>query len=308
MPLQPPSFGSLQYWNNRFTSNSNPFEWLEAPTALDPYLVNALKETGDQVPEILHIGCGTSLLSFHLRAHVEQPCQIHNLDYSEVAIDVGRRREIDIFDVEGIDEETIDESGSLSGEAQAKMARPVPQPGPEDTARSPFMRWSSANLLSHNSLLNACNPSTYSVIVDKSTSDSIACADDIYVPLPYHIRTAGKTTPPHLTQSSEPVHPLHILAIHLAAVVKPKARWIALSYSQDRYPFLNRSTTEGTASTSAVDSAIAELDGFADELDDDLDNIPREMVESGFPDPSILWTLKEKVGITTSLITVAVSF
>jgi hypothetical protein len=75
-----PSFGSQDYWNTRFMANSNPFEWLEAPTVLDPFLVDALNTTADPDPRLLHIGCGTSLLSYHLRAHVKNPAQIHNVD------------------------------------------------------------------------------------------------------------------------------------------------------------------------------------------------------------------------------------
>ncbi|PSN59083.1 hypothetical protein BS50DRAFT_509142, partial [Corynespora cassiicola Philippines] len=47
------------YWDNRFTSNSHPFEWLEAPNALDPYLVAALNEASEPQPQVLHIGCDT---------------------------------------------------------------------------------------------------------------------------------------------------------------------------------------------------------------------------------------------------------
>ncbi|PSN72787.1 hypothetical protein BS50DRAFT_482795 [Corynespora cassiicola Philippines] len=252
MPPQPPSFGSQQYWDNRFTSNSHPFEWLEAPNALDPYLVAALNQASEPQPQVLHIGCGTSLLSYHLRAHVDNPVQIHNVDYSKVAVEVGKKREIDIYDKT--------EESTLSSTPQDKG--------------STHMRWSSADLLDHSSLLQACDPSAYSIIVDKSTSDSIACADDVYVPLPYHIGTrAPRRRSTALTKSTEPIHPLHILAIHLALVAKPGAKWISLSYSMDRYPF---------------EDAI---------LDEDLDNIPQKVIDSGLPDPATLWRLEGKYEI-----------
>jgi hypothetical protein len=310
MPLQPPSFGSRQYWDNRFTSNSNPFEWLEAPTSLDPFLVDALKETTDQTPEILHIGCGTSLLSYHLRAHVQHPNQIHNLDYSEVAVQVGKNRELEIFNVEQKVSEEVSEEGTSSDESDNEKAthkdcankntsKGVKEMESNGTFSTAYMRWSSANLLSHLSLLNACKPSTYSVIVDKSTSDSIACADDVYVPLPYPV-SASRHTSPQVFWSNEPVHPIHVLAIHLAVVAKAKARWIALSYSNERFPFLDRTLDEGTASSSmaelASELASAELDGFDGELDDDLDDIPQDMIDSGLPDPNTLWKLVGKVG------------
>ena len=312
MPLQPPSFGSRQYWDDRFTSNSNPFEWLETPTSLDPFLIDALREIADQTPEILHIGCGTSLLSYHLRAHVQHPNQIHNLDYSEVAVQVGKNRELEIFNAEHNISQEADKKGTLSDDSDSEKAilkdhttknisSGVGEEDSNGTSSTAYMRWSSANLLFHSSLLNACKPSTYSIIVDKSTSDSIACADDVYVPLPYPV-SASRHTSSQISWSTEPVHPVHILAIHLALVAKPKARWIALSYSNERFPFLERTLDEGTAPSSmaklASELASAELDGFDSELDDDLDNIPQDMINKGLPDPNTLWRLVGKVSTT----------
>lgn len=322
MPPQPPSFGSQQYWNNRFTANSNPFEWLEAPTALDPYLLAAVRAIGEEYPEILHIGCGTSLLSYHLRAHVKQPKQVHNLDYSDVAIRVGRQREVDIFSV---DAETQSPSenheATLSGPSHTIDATRAHEDGTDaiptrtasdQTTLPSNMRWSSANLLSHSSLLDVCTPATYSIIVDKSTSDSIACADDIYVPLPYFVRTASDTTcSARFTESPEPIHPLHIMAIHMALLTKPGARWISLSYSEDRYPFLHlplplppapsSAATSNPLAASASASALApqylEGDDPYDSLDDDLDDIPQQVLDSGLPDPAKLWRLEGKFEI-----------
>jgi hypothetical protein len=101
------------------------------------------------------------------------------------------------------------------------------------------MRWDAIDLLDHNSLLIACKRGAYSVIIDKSTSDSIACADDVHIPLPYPIGLHDLTYDSDLIQSPDPVHPLHIIAIHLALVTRPGARWIALSYSNDRFPFVD---------------------------------------------------------------------
>ncbi|KAF2274564.1 uncharacterized protein EI97DRAFT_422255 [Westerdykella ornata] len=243
MPPQPPSFGSQEYWDTRFTSNSNPFEWLEAPTALDSYLVEALRSTEDESPQILHIGCGTSLLSYHLRAHVDNPELIHNLDYSDVAIKVGKQREIDIYE----------------GEV-------VQSPANRDMR---YMRWSTADLLSHSSLLHVCNPNTYYVIVDKSTSDSIACSEDVYVPLPYPIGTTSDISTSPVAESPEPIHPLHILAIHLALVTKPGAYWISLSYSEDRFPFLPHPSAHASATH-------------------------HDLIDNGFPDPGQLWRLEAR--------------
>jgi hypothetical protein len=236
----PPSFGSQTYWNDRFTSNTDPFEWLEAPNALDSFIVDALSTANVEKPELLHMGCGTSLLSYHLRLHVDDPKQIHNLDYSDVAINLGKQREHDIYQYE--------------------------HPHSKNTkdAAEACMRWDAVDLLDYKSLLGVCKRSLYSVIVDKSTSDSISCADDVYVPLPYPIAVRSYE-PLNMDprKSSEPLHPLVVTAVNLALVTRPGARWIVLSYSNDRFHFLN-----------SISRAVSE-----------------HMV---FPDPRELWKIVER--------------
>src|SRR4051812_14830636 len=162
MPTKPPpAFGSQAYWNERFTSNSDPFEWLQSPSTLDPDIIDALCTTKEEKSKLLHIGCGTSLLSYHLRSHVDDPGQIHNLDYSEVAIELGKKRE------HGLYQKQCQYRGDLGENGVA------------------YMRWDTVDLLDHMSVLRTCERTAYSVILDKSTSDSIACSDDVQVRLPY---------------------------------------------------------------------------------------------------------------------------
>lgn len=297
MPPQPPSFGSQEYWDARFTSNSNPFEWLEAPTALDPYLVEALKSTEEEHPQILHIGCGTSLLSYHLRAHIDNPELIHNLDYSDVAIKVGKQREIDIYNgEEGPDGLEPAQQNASTEDSNAKNVQPAA------SHEMKYMRWSAADLLSHSSLLKVCKAGTYSLVVDKSTSDSIACSEDVCVPLPYPVGTTSDISTAPLAQTPEPIHPLHILAIHLALVTKPGAFWISLSYSEDRFPFLPHPSTHASGSHHDVSSALRfsrlggleAADDSEDEYADDLNDIPQELIDNGFPDPGQLWKLEAR--------------
>ncbi|KAF2018678.1 hypothetical protein BU24DRAFT_101967 [Aaosphaeria arxii CBS 175.79] len=255
MAPQPPSFGSQKYWETRFASNSQPFEWLEAPSALDTYLLEAFKTSGDKKPEILHIGCGTSLLSHHLCELVGDPERIHNIDYSPIAIDIGKKREI---------------------EAHSTHTGQEPPGSPPKSPQPKYMRWSAIDLLDPNSLLEVCNEASYSVFVDKSTSDSISCADDVDIKLPYSINTSKSPIRSGLNVSPEAIHPLHILAIHLAFLAKPKARWLALSYSLDRFPFLQPPLkASGTGSSRT----------------DDLDDIPKNIIDNGLPDPALLWKL-----------------
>jgi hypothetical protein len=295
-----PSFGSQDYWNTRFTANSNPFEWLEAPTVLDPYLLDALNVTADPDPQLLHVGCGTSLLSYHLRAHVKNPAQIHNVDYSEVAIEIGSKREVDIYSgdsvirpAKGADAPEYGSQGILpmdfsSAGGRVEEASKALQ-GTLDEPASSSMRWSAVNLLDPTSLLKACPPSSYTLIVDKSTCDSIACSDDLYIPLPYPITTlTNAASSASVTDSSEPLHPLHVMAVHLALLAKPKARWVSLSYSMDRFPFL--------PATAQAEEILAK----SSEPELDLDDIPEKIIESGFPNPARLWNLIGKYAIETS--------
>jgi hypothetical protein len=213
----PPSYGSQEYWNNRFTSEIEPFEWLGAPHVLDPFLHDALSNSKEEEPKLLHIGCGTSMLSFHLRTITKSPDQIHNVDYSDVAIELGRRSE-----KESDKNDRFEDIHTANG------------------AINTSMRWDAVDLLDHKSALTIFKPQAYSIILDKSTSDCIACVDDVRLPLPYPIDIPSDT-PLDLSmrETPEPVHPLHVLAVHLAYVSKPGARWIALSYSGDRFPFVD---------------------------------------------------------------------
>ncbi|KAH7414087.1 hypothetical protein DE146DRAFT_16733 [Phaeosphaeria sp. MPI-PUGE-AT-0046c] len=236
----PPPYGSQEYWNQRFTSETKPFEWLGAPHVLGPFLLDAIQSGEDAEPHLLHIGCGTSMLSQHLKTLVKEPGQIHNLDYSQIAVDVSRKRE----------KELCNDNKSKDG------------PTTNDVAE-PFMHWDAVDMLDHKSFLPVCKPGSYSIIVDKSTSDSIACSDDVKISLPYLIDIPDQPLDLSIREPPEPIHPLHVLAVHLALVTKPGARWIALSYSSDRFPFV-------------------------DGLYSSRPHLP------GFPDTGTLWKLVEK--------------
>jgi hypothetical protein len=230
----PPSYGSQEYWEQRFACETDPFEWLEAPHVLDPYLLDALSTFKEPYPQLLHIGCGTSMLSCHLRTMVQIPRQVHNIDYSKNAIRLGKDREIERYKAKRNDNDC------------------------KSTNTTALMRWDAVDLLDHTSLLKACEPGKYSIIVDKSTSDCIACADDVDTPLPFPIdvrSAAFAVTDFDLRQMSEPVHPLHVMAIYLALVTKPGARWIALSYSDDRFPFVDGLHTSSPLSPRLPDTS-----------------------------------------------------
>jgi hypothetical protein len=102
------------------------------------------------------------------------------------------------------------------------------------------MHWDAVDLLDHKSVLSLFETQVYSIIIDKSTSDCIACVDPIELSLPYPIDIPSDTPLDlNMRKSPEPIHPLHVLAVHVAYVMKAGARWIALSYSSDRFPFVD---------------------------------------------------------------------
>lgn len=126
------------------------------------------------------------------------------------------------------------------------------------------MRWSQASLLSQPSVLSTCPEASYAVVVDKSTAVAIACGDD--VELSFESNGDREKT------SSQLVHPVCMLAIHLALVAVPGCRWIALSYSSDRFPFLHSHSCSE-------------------------ESVPSELLDKGYPDPARYWRLVSKEAV-----------
>jgi EEF1A lysine methyltransferase 4 len=263
--MTPPSFGSSQYWETRFTRSPQSFDWLVNPSILIPPLLKAISNdtsfrSGSRAdPRILHIGCGTSGLSNLLRRHV-LPSTILNVDFSHRAIELGIQREREEFGVV------------------------------ENEEGKGFMAWETADLLDWSSIQRAIGhgygdskpvtsynnelalgdskPSTrdpkFSIVIEKSCADAIACGEDIEIPVPYRIRNDG-------TLSNKPAelihtHPVCLLACHLAALTKPGGMWIALSYSESRFDCLYENEEENR-------------------------DFARRRNEGSVPDPGKLWTL-----------------
>lgn len=260
-----PSFASREYWDDRFGNDSSPFDWLLPATALRDVAVQWVDATALRKAEVLHIGCGTSD-STALRELVESPEQIHNVDYSAAAVDAARTRE---------------------QEAQAGPVEDVPllEMGREMNAgaqlRTPprSMRWSCLDLLSLDSILSIAQQQSergqmLDLILDKSTSDSIACGSDIRLQLPYPLSINGWTRGVLASAviQHQDIHPLNILALHLAALTTLRTgRWIVISYSEERFPFFPpypRSASHGF--------------------------LPDSAIKAGFPHPNQLWTLEAR--------------
>ncbi|KAG9664718.1 hypothetical protein KCU95_g10439, partial [Aureobasidium melanogenum] len=215
MPSTTHSFGDVEYWNKRFTKEEQ-FDWLADFAVLEPWLKKSIAERSghDERPQILHIGCGSSALSIQLRGLVKSPKRIHNVDYSSVVIERNRQREIELLDS-------------------------------SDATFEPTS-WSTLDLLSASKILNfGASGERYDVIVDKSTSDAISCAEDVIIELPYQISNLPTTQLNHL-RTTKTMFPLDILAHHLAYLANPGCQWIVLSYSSSRFSYWDdRVNTEG---------------------------------------------------------------
>lgn len=253
-----PAFASQEYWEERFAKDCTPFDWLLPAQTLRDIVSDSLDAATLKEAEILHIGCGTSDSSI-LRELVNDPPQIHNVDYSQAALDASVLRE----------------QGAQNKEEESEILV-VSRPQPDPSRR---MRWSCLDVLSLGSTLSLLEQQMevgklFDLILDKSTSDSISCGSDVSLQLPYFLSVNGWTRGilgSGVAQLAE-IHPLHVLAVHLAALTTPRTgKWIAISYSEDRFPFL-----PPYPQTSSH--------GF----------LPDSVIKAGFAHPRQLWSLETK--------------
>ena len=81
-------YGNKDYWDKRYKTDPEPFEWYQKYITLKPTLLTILQ--GFQSPRILIIGCGNSRLSEEL--YNDGYKQITNIDFSEVCINQMQER------------------------------------------------------------------------------------------------------------------------------------------------------------------------------------------------------------------------
>jgi hypothetical protein len=237
----PPEYDSVEYWEDKYKSSDRPFEWLLPPHVLESEFQSSLKRYPPN-PLILHIGPGNSQLSFYLRKSTENPELIHNLDFSQTALDWGSETEAAQF--------------------------------PSQQKR---MKWMKGSLTDIRSLLNVCEHEQYSIIVDKSTTDSISCGYEVDIDISFPL-TSSPTTPAHSNNpKTSYVLPLQVLAINLAYICKPGATWIVVSYSKKRFDVL-----------------------CTDLTDNDKEFVDPALYEQGFPDVKKLWRIENSTIIETA--------
>lgn len=264
----PPSYGSREYWEERFATETS-FDWLLSTSKALAIVYELLQSCGsDDDVEVLHIGCGNSELSHALPGVVGAKARVTNVDFSERVVETAKDRA---------------EAGDGSRRDRDECST----------------EWVAADLLSADDicekLLNGPGDRPHQdkgdIVVDKGTSDSISCGEDVCVSLPYPIRLrqhlqgecrsqSSKNTSSVLgsSTSNSSVHPLYLLALHLALLAsRPGSRWLVFSYSAERFDFLD---SRRPASRAAQGD--------------------RHGPEAEFPDPWALWRLREKWSLDVS--------
>lgn len=217
----PPRYEQWSYWNDRFQSESH-FEWLgDGVYTILPHLLVFLM-SHPTPPRLLHIGAGSSWLSHRVLDTYRgvygkdvDASRIVNLDYSE---EIVRQR---------LSAQVVD--GSCGPQIQWIRADALQW---KDLS-SVLASWGDGekNLAGH-----------FEVILDKSTSDCIACVDDIALEEP---TVANPLLSPFLEANPSlkiEVSPMEMLALNLACLTPPGAIWIALSFSERRFEFLLQAT------------------------------------------------------------------
>lgn len=265
-----PEYASEEYWNKFIESKSEAFDWLLESSTVFSIVKDIISEHAAPTG-LLHVGFGNSDLTWNLPRLVEHASQVHNVDFAESAVSRGMQEEEQQISKKKRDDR-IDEVWESEGPGTEESMTSCPS---NSNAR---MRWSQVDLLSLESIdstfsfRNEDSKDRYSLVIDKSTSDSVALGPDLSVNIPYRLSTNILTD--ESTSKTIKIHPVNLLAVHLAALTIPsEGRWVAISFSEDRFPFLPK-----------------EIHSKQEDEDEELE----EVVNSGFPDPRSLWRLEKK--------------
>ncbi|KAI9499321.1 S-adenosyl-L-methionine-dependent methyltransferase [Zychaea mexicana] len=170
MAVKAVPFHSKEYWESRF-DKENHYEWLSSWQTLQSHIEPYL-EPGEP---ILHLGCGNSTMAFDM-ADRGYP-HIVNVDYAQNVVQNMR---------------------SMT-----------------DTSRYPHVTWHTADCLRPIAKQlqldsTAASREEYSVVIDKSLVDAIACGD------------------------TDDLVNQQILAQNIMSVTRPHGIWISLSFSGER--------------------------------------------------------------------------
>lgn len=235
-----PAYDSYEYWEQRFervagqASDSDRtqdgVEWLGDGQNILAFLIACLEEEQSPSPRVLHLGAGVSdlglrIASEYLKHGYDTLRGIVNVDFSPSAVAIGQKR------------------------AQAWFQAQKP------AVRADGMQFSCVDLRDwqqlHSNLVANGDPFTY--VVDKSTCDSLATAQLVTILAkdghlfvrtqeegsspPFHDQRACPILTACLAQSSAQIQTsaLDLVALHLGALCRPGALWIAFSFSSTRF-------------------------------------------------------------------------
>lgn len=101
----------------------NSFDWLLPESCFDDELKSLAGDEGaSAAKQVLHIGSGTSMLSFHLRQVLPSESTIRNLDFSREAVEWGKSKEVGDGDGQGCESSALEDGVVTSIAALAAIA------------------------------------------------------------------------------------------------------------------------------------------------------------------------------------------
>lgn len=245
----PSDYHLRSFWEQRFTEEQH-FEWLgDGQDTLIPRLRTYLRaestsaeeqpSSSSRPPRTLHIGAGNSAMSERIRDAYEEfygeqhwdESAIVNLDFSDAAVANGREAEASRHGGRG--------SGTLWVQADVLQWSDI----------APLVKRKEGGQGDEG---DENDEELFAVVLDKSTSDAIACGEDIV------LTAASGQCHPIIREHIRPdvkVEPVHLLALNLAPIVRPGGVWVILSYSSSRASFL-----EGHVRKTIQDEESSSLD------------------------------------------------
>ncbi|KAH6646013.1 hypothetical protein BKA67DRAFT_541006 [Truncatella angustata] len=260
MPSAANYLGRAEYWTERVRSegegDEQGFDWLlpSDNAGFKSFITDAVKQVSTQTtetPRVLHLGPGSSKLSLWMHDLVDKPHHVVHFDFAESAKELGERWER--------------ESWPDAGEQR--------------------MRWMTGDLLELSSVRGLTQsledaersegrgvpgPILFDVLVDKGTLDAISCVEALapQSELVECIKNYAPEIPAKVIKT--PIYSSLMVALNLAAICRPGAAWVMLSYGGTRFDaFTARVRSETPRSLEELASRLWRLE-VRRELEEDV--------------------------------------
>lgn len=217
-----PDFSSSEYWSNRFaTEIHNPFEWLANSELVIPSIIDSIRSVISSRPEARHRS-PLSVLHFG--------CGTSSLG-DDVLKALKTCKDIDTH-IELVNSDYV-----------AQSLKP-----PEDVMPRESTPIINLNVLSPLELLLASPQSGWDLLIDKSTADAISCGPDL-----------PPSTIPNNVPGRALIPAIEKLADCLADVTRKGGRWVCISYSSARFPFLDSNLSSRERETLEVGKSVVQV-------------------------------------------------